>query len=56
MKENEVINKEISDVGTILLLDNISDQNTLFSDDNPSSDPSSSDSSTSSYSCSSYSY
>ena len=55
MKENEVNNKEISDVGTISFLDNISDQDTQFSDDNPSSDPSSSDSSTSSSSSSSYS-
>ena len=36
-KENETYNKEISDVGTISFLDNISDQDTQFSDDNPSS-------------------
>ena len=55
MKENDVKNKEILDVGTISFLDNISDQDTQISDNNPSSDPSSSNSSTSSSSSSSYS-
>ena len=35
MKENDVKNKEILDVGTISFLDNVSDQNTQFLDDNP---------------------
>ena len=39
MKENEVNNKEISDVGTISFLDNNSDQDTQFTDYNPSSYP-----------------